>query len=479
MPARPILLALLTLAAIPAVLPAVEDARREKLRAELKQASEELARFSRAVNLIHELVAPSVVSIHTKEERLYANLRSREILKREVEVGEGSGFVFHSDAQSSWIITNAHVVLQTNNEQQFIQGRNGQPVGYDRLQVVMTDNRELDAEYVGVYLESDLAVLKVAMPNLPALEWADSDQAKVGDWVVALGYPLGVGYSATSGIVSATDRSIGIFQSPGSFDSFIQTDAAINPGNSGGPLVDINGRVLGINASIKTSTGANIGLGFAIPANLVRRVGDDLRLHGRVRRPMVGVNLDDLAQDKAKAMNLPQAQAVIITGIVPEGPAALAGLEAGDVILGINQARITSLQQFQSRVASSVLGQAITLRVWRAGKEFDKAVTPMAEDELRTKLDTAAQTTAAKQGVPLTGFGLWLAADEQAGLYVTRIDAGSVAEHAGLKPGDRLLHERTQGPLRTTEDATALNGRRELVVQVYQEGRSFWLKLRR
>ena len=236
-----------------------EDNRREKLRSELKEASKELERFSRAVNLIHELVAPSVVSIHTKEQRIYTNVRSREWTKREVEVGEGSGFVFHSDEQASWIITNAHVVVQTNNEQEFVAGPDGKLVTYDRVQVVLSDNRELEAEYVGVYVESDLAVLKVKMPHLPALDWDDSDQTKVGDWVVALGYPLGIGYSATSGIVSATDRSIGIYQSIRGFDSFIQTDAAINPGNSGGPLVDSRGRVIGINASIKSSTGANIG----------------------------------------------------------------------------------------------------------------------------------------------------------------------------------------------------------------------------
>ncbi|HEX3134997.1 MAG TPA: trypsin-like peptidase domain-containing protein, partial [Planctomycetota bacterium] len=234
-----------------------EDARREQLKAELKQASAELARFSRAVNLVHELVAPSVLSIHTREERLRPVLYRGRLFadKREVEVGEGSGFVFYSDAKASWIITNAHVVVQTNADQQFITNNKGQPVGYDRIVAVLSDNRELKAEYVGVYVESDLAVLKIDVPDLPALEWADSDQAKVGDWVVALGFPLGVGYSATSGIVSATDRSIGSFQGLGAFDSFIQTDAAINFGNSGGLLVDVNGRVLGINASIKSSTG--------------------------------------------------------------------------------------------------------------------------------------------------------------------------------------------------------------------------------
>ncbi len=456
-----------------------EDNRREKLRSELKEASKELERFSRAVNLIHELVAPSVVSIHTKEQRIYTNVRSREWTKREVEVGEGSGFVFHSDEQASWIITNAHVVVQTNNEQEFVAGPDGKLVTYDRVQVVLSDNRELEAEYVGVYVESDLAVLKVKMPHLPALDWDDSDQTKVGDWVVALGYPLGIGYSATSGIVSATDRSIGIYQSIRGFDSFIQTDAAINPGNSGGPLVDSRGRVIGINASIKSSTGANIGLGFAIPANLARRVADDLRVHGKVRRPMVGITMDDLTADKAKALGLTQTQAVLVTGIVPHGPAGKAGMEVGDVILAINQARIVSIQQFQSRVASSTLEQPITLRLWRAGKEIEQVVTPISADEIQAKLDAATKTTALQQGVPISGFGLWATTDDQAGLSITSVEAGSIAERAKLKPGDRLMRERTHGQLRTTADATALSEQRDLTLQIYQDGRSYWLRLKR
>jgi serine protease Do len=460
-------------------MPAAEPSRREQLKKELFQASDDLARLSRAVNLIHELVAPSVLSIHTKQAFLVTNFRTRQTIQREVEVGEGSGFVFYSNNEGSWIVTNAHVVARTDADQQFVIGRNGQPVVYDTLQVILTDNRELTAEFVGIYVESDLAVLKVKEPNLPALEWADSDQAKVGDWVVALGYPLGVGYSATSGIVSATDRSIGIYQNVGGFDSFIQTDAAINPGNSGGPLVDIHGRVLGINSSIKSSTGANIGLGFAIPANLSRRIADDLRTTGRVRRPMVGVGLDDLPKEQIKALGLPQASAVVVNGIIPDGPAARAGLKKGDVILGINQSRVTSLQQFQSRVASSTLGQPITLRIWRAGSEIELPLIPISEDEINAKMLAAAAATAERQGVPLVGFGLWLAVDDQAGLSIVRVESDSIAERAGLKTGDRLLHERAQGPLRSIADARALNGRTDLILQVYQDGRSYWLRLRR
>jgi S1-C subfamily serine protease len=471
---RPIIL----LTACLTITNAVEGPTREKLRAQLAEASQELARVSRAVNLIHELVAPSVVSIHTSEKYRVATFSGRS-LTREVEVGEGSGFVFHTDDKASYILTNAHVVLQTNNEQQFVQGRNGQPIGYDSIRVVLTDSREVQAEYIGVYVESDLAVLKIPLTNIPALEFANSDAAKVGDYVVALGYPLGVGYSATSGIISATDRSTGIYQGVGGFDSFIQTDAAINPGNSGGPLVDITGRVIGVNASIISKTGVNIGLGFAIPSNLAQHIATDLRQFGKVRRPMIGINLDHLDPEKAKAMGLPPVQTVRITGVIPEGPAAQAGLQAGDAILGINQTSLVSLQQFQARVASLTLGDSMTLRVWRAGKEFDLKVTPVAEETLKSKLLALASDTATKRGLPLKEFGLWLAADDQAGLRISTIETGSIAEKAGLKVGDRLLHERSHGALATTEDVAALDARRELIVQVYQDGRSFWLRLRR
>jgi S1-C subfamily serine protease len=451
---------------------------REKLRAQLAEASQELARVSRAVNLIHELVAPSVVSIHTSE-----NFRVRTwegwANTGPIEVGEGSGFVFHADDKASYVLTNAHVVLQTNNEQQFIKGRNGQPIGYDSIRVVLTDNREVQAEYVGVYVESDLAVLKIPLPNIPALEFANSDEAKVGDYVVALGYPLGVGYSATSGIISATDRSTNFRQGRRSNDSFIQTDAAINPGNSGGPLVNITGRVIGVNARIISKTGVNIGLGLAIPSNLAQHIGHELRKFGKVRRPMIGINMDHLDPEEANALGLPPVQTVRITGIIPEGPAAEAGLLAGDAVLAINETPLYSLEQFQARVARSTLGDSITLRVWRNGKEFDLNVLPVAEETLKRKLQDLATDTATKRGFPLNEFGLWLAADDQVGLHISTIEPGSIAEKAGLKVGGRLLHEQSHGTLSSKEDITALNKRRELIVQVYQEGRSFWLRLQR
>jgi S1-C subfamily serine protease len=478
---RPLPLALLLLAILGAtpLLLAGEEALsdRDHARAELRQLGQELAKLSRAFNLIHEIVAPSVLSIHTKESvRLYA-FSGRSVI-REVDVGEGSGFVFSSNAKSSYILTNSHVVLQTNHEQEFVRGENGQPVGYDKVKVVLNDNREVEAEYVGFYLPADLAVLKIPIPMLPAIEWADSDQAKVGDWVLALGYPLGVGYSATSGIISATDRSTGIYQSIGGFDSFIQTDAAINPGNSGGPLVNMMGQVVGINASIISKTGNNIGLGFAIPSNLARRVAEDLLEHGQVSRTLIGVQIEDVGPDQAKALGLPQVQTVRITSVIPGSPAEGAGLSTGDVIQAVNQSKVVSLQQFQARVASCKLGAPITLKVWRSGMVRDFPLVPIAEDQLDHKLADIARETDSKRGIPLKEFGFSLGADDQPGLKVTEVETGSIAADVGLEVGDRILHERTYGALKTLDDANQLAKRHELVLQVYHDGRSIWKRLR-
>jgi serine protease Do len=287
----------ITALAITAALTAVaaEDPAYAKAREELAKVAPQAFMLSRAFNLIHEIASPSVVSIHTREQfRLLNGIEMREEV-REIEVGEGSGFAFawkagkdDKDPGETFILTNSHVVLQTNQHQQFVRGARNQPVPYDRISIHTNNNRTYDSELVGVDLETDLAVLRVAGTHIQPVEWGDSDQARVGDWVIALGFPFGKGYSATSGIISATDRSTGIYSGVRGFENFIQTDAAINPGNSGGPLFSLEAKVMGVNASIFSPTGVNVGLGFAIPANLARRVAEDLRDHGKVSRPMVG-----------------------------------------------------------------------------------------------------------------------------------------------------------------------------------------------
>ncbi|HYE04711.1 MAG TPA: trypsin-like peptidase domain-containing protein [Planctomycetota bacterium] len=460
---RPFLLAFLVLAA-----PAMEPDQRAAARAELAQVSQAAQTLSRAFELIHEIVGPSVVSIHTSrnEEVLMRQGHRLFVATREVDAGEGSGFVFASDGETSWIMTNSHVVLQTEDTR---------PAKFDRVTVLLNDNREVAAEYVGYDLATDLAVLKVPVPNLPAITWADSDAARVGDWVLALGYPLGVGYSATAGIVSATDRSTGIYQGVGGFESFIQTDAAINRGNSGGPLVTVEGAVTGVNANIISPNGASVGLGFAIPSNLARRVAEDLVAHGHVNRPQIGVALEELTPDEALTLGLPQRQTVRVAEVVPGTPADAGGVRRGDVILEVNGGRILSMQQFRARVASLRLEAPIDLLLWRDGAEVPVRLTPVSQEAIAEAVRKAAEG----RGVTLRNFGMTLAVDDKPGLVVTAVAPGEAAALVGLSEGDRLLLERDLGELDDLDDAKAMAGQRELVLQVVQKGRSVWLRLRR
>lgn len=453
---------------------ATTDEARAKARAELAEVSREAMRLSRAFNLVHELAAPCVVAIHTREQfRLINRWELREEV-REVDVGEGSGFLFASDGKATYVVTNAHVVAQTNSKQEFVRGASGQPIAYDRIAVTTNDNRVFDAELVGLDIQTDLAVLRLPVAGLPVVEWADSDQARVGDWVLAEGFPFGKGYSATSGIISATDRSTGIYSGVRGFESFIQTDAAINPGNSGGPLFNLEGKVIGVNANIISPTGVNAGLGFAIPANLARRVAEDLMDDGKVTRPMVGVEIKELSATEAQALGVPGVHTLQIRSVVPGSPAEEGGVRAGDVILAINTLPIQSWQQFRAKIASTRLGDELAFSVWREGKAAEARVRPVAADQLELRVGQRM-----RQGAHLGEFGLLLGTDDKPGLVVLHVAPDSRADQAGIASGDRILQERGAGPLRTLDDLATLADRREVVLNVVKEGRSVWVRLRR
>src|SRR5688572_3323720 len=270
--------------------------------------------------------------------------------------GSGSGFVFDP---RGYILTNNHVVQNALT-----------------VNVALLDGREFTADVVGTDPSTDVAVIRVDARGaaLPAIVLGDSEQLRVGDWVIALGNPLGLTFTATAGIVSAKGRTIGILEPNTGLESFIQTDAAINPGNSGGPLVDLTGRVVGINTAIESQTGFFTGAGFAIPITLARKVANDLIEHGVVHRPRLGISIQDVTAADAEVYGLSEIKGVEVVSVTPGEAAHRAGLQLGDVITTIDGSAVNTLTDLQSRVALFQPGDRIQVGFVRQGKLMQAAV---------------------------------------------------------------------------------------------------------
>lgn len=286
----------------------------------------------------------------------------------------GSGFVISADG---YIVTNNHVIDKA-----------------DTILVTFSDGREMQAKLVGRDRDSDLAVLKVTSKTpLAFVPLADSDKAEVGEWVIAIGNPLGFGGSVSAGIISATGRDL----NSGRADNYIQTDAAINQGNSGGPLFNLAGEVVGVNTAIISQSGGSIGLGFSVPSNTVKRISQQLIKEGRVRRPWLGVNVQDADAALIKAYRAKGSSGVIITRISDDSPAAKAKLEVGDLILTIDGKPVGSVRELTRTVSEKAVGKAISLSIVRDGRTRDVSVT-LAElkdddaDAAKVVPDTAASS---------------------------------------------------------------------------------------
>lgn len=254
----------------------------------------------------------------------------------------GSGFVISEDG---YIVTNNHVIE-----------------GADEINVEFEDGESLFAELIGRDPNTDLAVLKVSSPEpLKFVRFADSDEAEVGDWVIAIGNPLGFGGSVSAGIISARNRNIDM----GSYDDFIQTDAAINRGNSGGPLFNLRGEVVGVNTAIVSPSGGSIGIGFSIPANLAKRVTGQLQEYGEPKRSWLGVNIQPVDKDLARSYGLDDAEGVIVTNVVEDGPAEAAGIEVGDLLLRFGDKPIEDTRSLTRRVAEAGIGKTVKVDLIR------------------------------------------------------------------------------------------------------------------
>ena len=283
--------------------------------------------------------------------RFFFGDRGRQ-MQEERQVGLGSGVIVST---SGYLITNNHVID-----------------GADDIEVALSDGRSAKAKVIGTDPDSDVAVLKIELDRLPAVSFGNVDTAQVGDIVLAIGNPFGVGQTVTSGIVSALGRSqLGI----NTFENFIQTDAAINPGNSGGALVDANGNLLGINTAIYSRTGGSMGIGFAIPVSTARQVMESLIKEGRVIRGWIGVEPRDLTPEIAQTLNLPIKQGVLITGVLQNGPAGAGGMRPGDVVVKIAGTPVVNTVQLLNAVAALKPQAPADIAVQRGDKQVDLTVT--------------------------------------------------------------------------------------------------------
>ncbi|MFO7853251.1 MAG: Do family serine endopeptidase [Bacteroidota bacterium] len=304
-----------------------------------------------AENIVHTVVHVKTRTIQDYEyqnpimEFFYGERYSRP---REVR-GYGSGVIVSSDG---YIITNNHVIR-----------------GADEVDVTLNDNRTFHATIIGRDLSTDIAVLKIDTKNLPYVRYGDSDELKLGQWVVAIGNPFNLTSTVTAGIVSAKGRSLGILDSQYRIESFIQTDAALNVGNSGGALVNIAGELVGITTAIISPSGAYAGNSFAIPVNIVRKVVEDLKEYGEVQRAIIGVNIADVTSELAEEENIDEVKGVYITEIVPGGAADEAGLKSGDVIVSFNGIDTDTAAELQEQVSRKRPGDVVRLEVIRNGRK--------------------------------------------------------------------------------------------------------------
>jgi serine protease Do len=322
--------------------------------------------FSQAFIEVAEKVTPAIVQIGVVSERenphkdwFFFPFKDMPNEQR----GSGSGIIISADG---YIVTNNHVVENAS-----------------KVTVRLSDKRQFDATVVGTDPLTDLAVVKIEANNLPVAFLGNSDNLKVGQWVMAIGNPLSLSSTVTAGIVSAIGRGqLGLIRDSYGVENFIQTDAAINPGNSGGALVDLSGAVIGINSAIAAGGGGTyIGYGFAIPVNLAKAVAQDLIAHGKVSRGYIGINIGEVDNAIAKSLGMDAPKGIIIQGIVEDGAASQADLKAGDVILEIDGREVNRPNELQSYVASLTAGTTVKLKIFRDGNTLERKVTLKARDE--------------------------------------------------------------------------------------------------
>lgn len=409
---------------------------------------------------VAESVSPAVVQIEVtareQQEMQFLGRRDDTPIVR----GTGSGVILSSDGV---ILTNNHVIDNALT-----------------INVKLKDGRLFTGKLLGRDPATDLAVLKIDGQGLTAAKFADSDAAKVGEWVVAIGSPLGLSYTVTTGVLSAKGRGgLGM----NAIEDYLQTDASINPGNSGGPLCDLNGQVLGINTMV---VGRGVqGIGFAVPSSLAKRVAEQIQKKGKVERAWIGVGIQDLTPELANALKLSDPHAgVLINKVEENGPAAKANMKPGDVIAAVAGKRVGDGRELVREILQHDVGQTVQLEIIRDGKHYGSSAT------LAPKAEAAVPPLPVQQqGVPASGLGLsvrdvtaaqasQLGVGTRAAVVVTQVSPGSAADRAGLKPGDVVVEaDGTQDPNATQLADAAKDG--QLLLRVRRRDQAFYAAMKK
>ena len=366
--------------------------------------------------------------------------------------GSGSGVII---SENGYIVTNNHVVQDADN-----------------IEVVLNDNRTYTAKVIGTDPSTDLALIKIDEKNLPFIYYGNSDDVRIGEWVLAVGNPFNLTSTVTAGIVSAKARNIGILPDQFAVESFIQTDAAVNPGNSGGALVNTRGELVGINTAIASQTGTYSGYAFAVPVNLVKKVVDDLIEYGTVQRAFLGVSIRSIDSKLASDLNLPAINGVYISGTAEDGAAAAAGIKEGDIITGVNGVQVNSSPQLQEQVARYRPGDKIKVSVLRDGKEKEMSLV------LRNKEGTTAVIKPSIETIDILGASFETVSKEertklgvQNGVKVVNLNRGKLFE-VGIKEGF-IITSIDKTPVSTPEDVSKMLANKQggvLLEGVYPNG---------
>jgi serine protease Do len=359
---------------------------------------------------------------------------------------QGSGFFVSADG---YVVTNNHVVDNASS-----------------VEVVTDDGRTLDAKVIGTDPKTDIALLKVDEgSNFPHVRFA-ADKTRIGDWVVAIGNPFGLGGTVTAGIVSAHGRNIGA----GPYDDFIQIDAAVNRGNSGGPTFNLKGEVVGVNTAIASPSGGNVGIAFAIPANVAEKVVDDLKTDGKVSRGFIGVQIQPVSKEIAEAIGLKDAKGALVAEVTKDSPAAKAGIKTGDAIVAVDGEAIKDARALSMKIASYAPGKSVPLTVWRDGKERTVTVDIGGQDaDRRTRAGADSLRSDDKQ--PQLGLQLAPPQNGEEGVVVADVDPQGPAAEKGIRKGDVILEVGGLAVGRPEEvksalDAARKDGRKTVLMRV-------------